>query len=312
MAQDVCLYALDSNTGRFIPVISDASGNIQVTVSNVDATLTLGDIEIGAVELKDASSGNRASIGSDGSVKVDPSGVTQPISAAQLPLPAGASSAAAQATQTTALNAIAADQDTLVSGQTLTNFYLDEIYTRLNGTLTVGTHGVTGTFWQSTQPVSIAAAVAVTGTFWQGTQPVSVAALPVGHNIVDSGTITTITNPVSVTGTFFQATQPVSAAALPLPAGAATDARQDTGNASLASMLTALAALQAFGLVSDNPNNPLDGSAAALSLTKQGRLRVATSPEEIGTPTIAESESAMWGAMQSDAMRFSGSPWAGW
>jgi hypothetical protein len=32
---------------------------------------------------------------------------------------------------------------------------------------------VSGTFYQATQPVSIASSVAVTGTFWQATQPVS-------------------------------------------------------------------------------------------------------------------------------------------
>lgn len=42
---------------------------------------------------------------------------------------------------------------------------------------------VSGTFWQTTQPVSLAASVAVTGTFFQATQPVS--------------------------GTFFQSTQPI-------------------------------------------------------------------------------------------------------
>ena len=33
---------------------------------------------------------------------------------------------------------------------------------------------VSGAFWQTTQPVSLASSVAVTGTFWQATQPVSV------------------------------------------------------------------------------------------------------------------------------------------
>ena len=65
-------------------------------------------------------------------------------------------------------------------------------------------------FYQATQPVSgsvgITGTVPVSGTFWQATQPVSIAA------------------PVAVTGTFFQATQPISAASLPLPAGAATQA----------------------------------------------------------------------------------------
>lgn len=74
---------------------------------------------------------------------------------------------------------------------------------------------VTGTFWQATQPVSLASVpshavtnagtfavqvtsaptTAVTGTFWQATQPVS-------------GTFWQATQPVS--GTFWQATQPVS------------------------------------------------------------------------------------------------------
>jgi hypothetical protein len=58
------------------------------------------------------------------------------------------------------------------------------------------TQAVTGTFWQATQPVSIATmpTTPVTGTFWQATQPVSIATMP--------------TTPV--TGTFWQATQPVS------------------------------------------------------------------------------------------------------
>lgn len=70
------------------------------------------------------------------------------------------------------------------------------------------------TFYPATQPISgnvgITGSVAVTGTFWQATQPVSLA------------------SPVAVTGTFFQATQPVSAASLPLPAGAASESTLST------------------------------------------------------------------------------------
>ena len=79
---------------------------------------------------------------------------------------------------------------------------------------------VVGTFWPTTQPVSgsvsIAGTAAVSGTFWPETQPVS--------------------------GTFWQTTQPISAQSLPLPGGAATDAKQDAGNASLASIDTKLPA----------------------------------------------------------------------
>ena len=66
----------------------------------------------------------------------------------------------------------------------------------------VPSHGVTGTFWQATQPVS--------GTFWQTTQPVSIASMP---STPVTGTFWQATQPVS--GTFYQATQPVSLASLP-------------------------------------------------------------------------------------------------
>jgi hypothetical protein len=128
---------------------------------------------------------------------------------------------------------------------------------------TVGNVPVTGTFWQATQPVSIASSVAVTGTFWQATQPVSIASMPstpvtgtfwqatqpisavqlpaaLGQTTMANAlsvvlasnqssipvtlASTTITGSVAVTGTFFQATQPISAVALPLPSGAATEA----------------------------------------------------------------------------------------
>jgi len=87
---------------------------------------------------------------------------------------------------------------------------------------------VTGTFWQTTQPVSLASSVAVTGTFWPTTQPVSgsvsVSNFPATQPV--SLASTTITGSVAVTGTFFQATQPISAASLPLPTGASTSAKQ--------------------------------------------------------------------------------------
>jgi hypothetical protein len=78
-----------------------------------------------------------------------------------------------------------------------------------------------------TLPVSIAGTVAVSGSFYQATQPVSIASMP----------------STPVTGTFWQATQPVSiagtvaisAASLPLPTGAATLANQSTLNTNIGS-----------------------------------------------------------------------------
>jgi hypothetical protein len=78
---------------------------------------------------------------------------TQPVSAAALPLPAGA------AQDGTDINAPTA----MPAGGVGIRGWLSAVWTKLNGTI-----GVTGTFWQATQPVS--------GTFWQATQPVSSAA----------------------------------------------------------------------------------------------------------------------------------------
>lgn len=51
------------------------------------------------------------------------------------------------------------------------------------------TQPVSGTFWQATQPVSIATmpSTPVTGTFWQATQPVSLASVPSHAVTVASG-----------------------------------------------------------------------------------------------------------------------------
>src|ERR1035437_5927540 len=97
-----------------------------------------------------------------------------------------------------------------------------------------GTMAVTGTFWQATQPVSIASlplpsgastasnqttelaslasidsktpvlvggSIPVSGTFWQATQPVS-----------GTVAVSSVSGSVAVTGTFWQATQPISGA----------------------------------------------------------------------------------------------------
>lgn len=106
---------------------------------------------------------------------------------------------------------------------------------------------VTGTFFQATQPVSIAASVAVTGTFFQATQPISgtvavsnpdaqfadnaasgatpTGTLSMAWDSVNSkiralkidasqNLLVDVSNAsIAVTGTFFQVTQPVSIAA---------------------------------------------------------------------------------------------------
>jgi hypothetical protein len=76
---------------------------------------------------------------------------------------------------------------------------------------------VTGTFWQSIQPVSgtfYQATQPVSGTFYQATQPISSLQLPTALD--GSGFLKTHEQGiVGVTGTFWQATQPISSIQLP-------------------------------------------------------------------------------------------------
>jgi len=68
---------------------------------------------------------------------------------------------------------------------------------------------VTGTFWPTTQPVSISSmpTTPVTGTFWQATQPVSIATLP---SITGSVSVSNFPGIQAVTGNFYPETQAVS------------------------------------------------------------------------------------------------------
>lgn len=83
-----------------------------------------------------------------------------PVSASSLPLPTGAALDGTDITTPTAMPA----------GGVGIRGWLSAIWTKLNASL-----AVTGTFWQTTQPVSIATmpSTPVTGTFYPATQPIS-------------------------------------------------------------------------------------------------------------------------------------------
>lgn len=87
-----------------------------------------------------------------------------------------------------------------------------------------GPIAVTGTFFQATQPVSIAGTVAVSGPLTDAqlravAVPVSLTSTTITGTVTISGAVTlastTITGSVAVTGTFWQSTQPVSLASVP-------------------------------------------------------------------------------------------------
>lgn len=142
---------------------------------------------------------------------------TQPVSAASLPLPSGA-----------------ATETTLASIKTATEL-LDDMIATLGaaipskGSLMAGSDGTlaravkvdadghTQVDVLTLPSVTVASAptTAVTGTFWQATQPVSLASLPslaTGANTIGN---VGINGTVPVSGTFWQTTQPVSLASVP-------------------------------------------------------------------------------------------------
>lgn len=127
-----------------------------------------------------------------------------------------------------------------------------------------GTFPVTGTFWQATQPVSLASmpSTPVTGTFWQATQPVS-------------GTVTA-TGPITDTQLRASAV-PVSLASVPSHAVTGTfwPAASDPGNYASASsgLSTATTLGQIVALSGTNrtfiKNWKCSASAAATTTTDQ-------------------------------------------
>ena len=196
---------------------------------------------------------------------------TQPVSAASLPLPTGASTSAKQP----ALGTAGVASTDVISVQGIASM----IALKVDGSAV--TQPVSGTFWQATQPVS--------GTFYQATQPVSIAAT-VATDMTDEATrllgvvygsqgaqlqqkvtsndliITLDGESVAVTGTFYQATQPISAASLPLPTGASTSALQGGGLP---------AALGAGGGLK------VDGSGTSLPVTEASASAIKTAVELI-------------------------------
>lgn len=261
----------DDQTKAFTPYVKTDGGTF---------TLDVSDIQIGAVELKDASSSNRAIIDASGRLSVDGSTVVQPISVASLPLPALASTSANQASIISAIgNTNTALGNLAKLSDTQPVSIAGTVAISLASTTITGSVAVTGTFYQATQPVS--------GTFWQATQPVSGTFFQATQPVSIAGTVT-VSGAVAVSN--FPATQPISAVALPLPTGASTEATlatlatqaslakltltQDTdGSTSMGPMVQ--------GLVNESVQNHFDGVLAPLSLTYDGRLRVSSMPADI-------------------------------
>lgn len=154
----------------------------------------------------------------NGLLRVDGSGVTQPISAAALPLPTGASTSALQTTGNATLVTISGQLPTTLGQKTMANSL-----------------AVTIASDQSALAITSAANYAQGATTAGEIGPLIQAAVTTAAPTYTTAT----TNPLSLTTAGAlrvdgsAVTQPISAAALPLPTGASTSALQTAGNATL-------------------------------------------------------------------------------
>lgn len=152
------------SSGSATATLTAALGNsTQVTLASglfqdAEVPIFYKPLLMGGVDTVD-SSARSVKVTPTGLVKMDGSSVTQPVSG---PL---------TDTQLRATPVPISGTVTITDGAGAVNVILD------SGVVTSITNAVavTGTFWQATQPISIASmpSTPVTGTFWQATQPVS-------------------------------------------------------------------------------------------------------------------------------------------
>lgn len=170
-------------TGTFWQATQPVSGTVEIGATSLAALETINAVQSGTWNITNVSG--------------------------TISLPTGAGTSANQATMITSLQliddsvttdntAIGTTKLIAVGGTDGTNAQMLSVTSAGAVNIADGGNSITvdGTFWQATQPVSIATmpSTPVTGTFWQATQPVSIATMP----------------STPVTGTFWQATQPVS------------------------------------------------------------------------------------------------------
>lgn len=190
-------------------------------------------------------------IGNSGDkMRVDGSGVTQPISAVALPLPTGASTSALQTTGNTSLSSI--DTKTPALGQHAMSASQPVAIASDQSAIPVtqsGSWTVTANAGTNLNTSALALDTSVNGILVAQGSTTSGEKGPLAQGAVTTAAPTYTnaqTSPLSLTTAgalrtdASATTQPISAASLPLPTGAATSALQTTGNSSLSSIDTKL------------------------------------------------------------------------
>ena len=207
--------------------------------------------------LRDAAGNERGvNVTAGNALTVDGSATTQPVSAASLPLPSGASTAANQSTANTALAAIQTAVELIDNTVGGTELQVDVVAALPAGTNAIGK--LAANSGVDIGDVDVTSVVPGTGASNLGkaedgahtSGDVGVMSLAVRNDVRASLAGTDLdyaplqlnsSGDVRVDGS--AVTQPISASSLPLPSGAATAANQSTGNTSLSAIQTAVEVL---------------------------------------------------------------------
>ena len=222
----------------------------KVSATNPLPVSITSDIQIGAMELKNATDDTRAVVTPQNALKVDGSATTQPISASALPLPTGAAIAANQ--QTDALTDAELRATPLTVDTGIVQYDAGDIYTTPKGTVSLGRDPNDN----SLHPIATngSGVTIITGSVvasivgggqenMNNSAPVVIAsdqsAIPISATDLDVRNLVFATDKVDVSGS----TIAIDTTGLATSAGQsaqATATKQDTGNTSLGSIDTKL------------------------------------------------------------------------
>ena len=178
----------------------------------------------------------------EGTLTVDGSGVTQPVSAASLPLPAGASTAT--------------NQSTLITSNAAIQAALEGTLTITASSLPLPTGAATSANQSTIVTSNAAIQAAVEGTLTVDgsgvTQPVSAASLPLPSGASTAAHQATQNTALTAIQTAVEGTVAVSAASLPLPSGAATETTLDAVKTAVEGTITVSGTVTANLSATDN------------------------------------------------------------
>lgn len=268
---------ITANAGSGTFTVGDGGGSITVDGTvGVSGTVTVDGSGVtqpisGTVTIQDG--GNTITV--DGAVTANAGTGTFAVSAASLPLPSGAATEAKQDTGNTSLSSIDGKLPALVGSRVpVDGSGVTQPVSDAGGSLTVDDGGSSLTVDGTVAVSSVGGTVAVSGPLTD-TQ-LRASAVPVS----DGGSSLTVDGTVGISGTVTVdgsgVTQPVSAASLPLPSGAATSAKQDTGNSSLSSIDGKLPALVSSRVPVDGSGVTQPVSDGGGSLTVDGTIAVSS------------------------------------